>query len=86
MEIEGKAPSAKQLVSLIDRAKGAKVKVIFVQPQFSTSNAEAVARMIGGAVVPMDPLARDYLANLLAMAGKLESALGGSSGEGDGHE
>jgi len=86
VEIEGKSPSAKQLVSLINRAKEAKVKVIFVQPQFSTSNAEAVALMIGGAVVPMDPLARDYLANLAAMAGKLESALGGSAGEGDDHE
>ena len=86
VEIEGKSPSAKQLAALIKRAKGAKVKVIFVQPQFSTSNAEAVARMIGGAVVPMDPLARDYLANLAAMAGKLESALGGPAGEGDDHE
>jgi len=86
VEIEGKSPSAKQLVSLIEKAKKANVKVIFVQPQFSTSNAEAVALMIGGAVVPMDPLARDYLANLAAMAGKLESALGGSSGEGDDDE
>lgn len=86
VEIEGKSPSAKQLVALIKRARRAKVKVIFVQPQFSTSKAEAVARMIGGAVVPLDPLARDCLKNLVAMAAKLESALGGSAGEGDDDE
>jgi zinc transport system substrate-binding protein len=52
------------------------VKVIFVQPQFSTKSAEAVARAIGGAVVPLDPTAKDYLANLEIMAEKIGEALG----------
>ena len=75
VEIEGKEPGARQLAALIDRARADGVKVIFVQPQFSARSAEAVARAIGGAVVPIDPLARDYLANLEDMADKIRRAL-----------
>lgn len=75
VEIEGKEPGARALATLIDRARASGAKVIFVQPQFSPKSAEAVARAIGGAVVPMDPLAQDYLANLEAMAAKVRRAL-----------
>jgi zinc transport system substrate-binding protein len=75
VEIEGKEPGARQLAALMTRAKSEGVRVIFVQPQFSARSAEAVARAIGGAVVPIDPLAEDYEANLLDMADKILSAL-----------
>jgi zinc transport system substrate-binding protein len=78
VEIEGKEPSPKQLSLLIARAKQEDVKVIFVQPEFSTKNAQVIARAIGGAVVPMDPLARDYLKNLDMMAERIKAALSGS--------
>ena len=52
------------------------MKVIFVQPQFSSKAAATVARAIGGAVVPLDPLARDYVANLESMAASVRTALG----------
>ena len=51
------------------------VKVIFVQPQFSPKSAEAVAAAINGVVVPLDPLARNYIRNLEDMAAKIEAAL-----------
>jgi len=76
VEVEGKEPSARHLGAFIERAKVAGVKVIFVQPQFSTKSAEAVAHAIGGAVVPLDPTAKDYLANLETMAEKISEALG----------
>lgn len=72
VEIEGKEPSARQLAELIDRAKAANVKVIFVQPQFSVRSAQAIADAIDGAVVPMDDLAPDYVANLREMARKIQ--------------
>lgn len=75
VEIEGKEPTAKRLARLIDLAKEDEVKVIFVEPQFSKKSAEALAKAIGGAVVPLDPLAPDYLKNLQDMAVKLDSAL-----------
>lgn len=72
IEMEGKEPSARQLAGLIDRAKQDKVKIVFVQPQFSAKSAEAIAKAIGGTVVPIDPLARDYLANLERIAAAIE--------------
>jgi zinc transport system substrate-binding protein len=75
VEIEGKEPSARQLAGIIDRAKKDGVRVIFVQRQFSTKSAESIARAVGGAVVPIDPLARDYLANLDRMASLIEKGL-----------
>jgi zinc transport system substrate-binding protein len=77
VEIEGKSPSAKELAALIQKSKKEGVKVIFVQPQFSPKSAEAVAAAIGGVVVPMDDLARDYIHNLEAMADKVKAALSG---------
>jgi len=76
VEIEGKDPSAKQLSQLIKDAKSDKVKVIFVQAQFPARSAEAVAQAMGGAVVSIDPLARDYLKNLERMASEIGKALG----------
>lgn len=75
IETEGKAPSAKQLAKVIERAKATRAKVVFVQPQFSAASARAIADAIGGAVVPMDPLARDYLKNLEAMAATVRASL-----------
>ncbi len=75
VEIEGKEPTAKQLATLIERARTSGVKVIFVQPQFSAKSAEAVARAIDGAVVPMDDLPHDYLKALEEMADKIKAAL-----------
>jgi len=76
VEVEGKEPTARQLVHLIDEAKAQGVKVIFVQPQFSKKSANVIAKAIGGAVVPIDPLAQNYIANLREMAQKIKTGLG----------
>ena len=75
VQIGGKEPTARQLTRLIQLAGEDGVRVIFVQPQFSKKSAEALAQAIGGAVVPLDDLAPDYLKNLREMAAKLDSAL-----------
>ena len=75
VEIGGKSPPMRQVERLIADAKAAGVRVIFVQPQFSKALAETIASQIDGAVVPMDPLARDYVANLEDMAAKIKKAL-----------
>ena len=75
IEIEGKEPGAKQLARLIERAKKDRVKVIFVQPQFSMRSAGTIAKEIGGVVVPINSLARDYLANLEKIAAAVEQGL-----------
>jgi zinc transport system substrate-binding protein len=75
IEIEGKDPKPAQLKELIEHAGEKGIKVIFVQPQFSTKSAELVAREIGGEVVFADPLAEDWLSNLRQVAAKFKEAL-----------
>jgi zinc transport system substrate-binding protein len=75
VETGGSEPSARQLTHLIEEAKERGARVIFVQPQFSRQSAEAIADEIGGAVVPIDPLARDYLENFERMARTVKEAL-----------
>jgi len=75
IEIEGKDPKPAQLQALIAEARSEGIKVIFVQPQFSTKRAELVAREIDGQVVAADPLALNWLENMRLVAGKFEAAL-----------
>ncbi len=75
VEVEGKAPTPKQLSRLIAEAKADGVKVIFVQPQFDSRSSEMVATAIGGEVVPLDALAEDVKGNLLTITSKIATAL-----------
>lgn len=71
----GKSPGPRHLRHLIEQAQAEGVRVIFVQPQFAGSAARTLADGIGGAVVPIDPLARDYIENLRRVAAEIRSAL-----------
>ncbi len=75
IEIEGKDPKAIQLQKLITRAKEKKIKAVFVQPQFSSKSADIIAKAIGGRVIPADPLAADWAANLRNQALQFRAAL-----------
>ena len=74
IEIEGKDPKPAQLQELILHAREQGIKVVFVQPQFSSKNAEMVAREIGGEVVTADPLAADWTENLRTVGRKFKAA------------
>ena len=64
IEEGGKEPTAADLVHLIEQAKAHDIRVIFAEPQFNPKSAEVIAEAIGGRVVLIDPLARDYIGNL----------------------
>ena len=64
VEAEGKEPSSADVSRLVEFAKDNGIKVVFAQPQFDSKSADAIAREIGGEVVFVDPLARDYAGNL----------------------
>jgi len=68
IEAAGKQPRGRALAGLIHKARQLKIKAIFVEPQFDRRNAEKIAASLGCAVVPIDPLAADYEANLNRMA------------------
>jgi zinc transport system substrate-binding protein len=75
IEIEGKEPKPTQLKKSIDRAREHKIKVVFVQSQFSSKSAEQVAKEIGGQIAFVDPLALKWAENLREVAAKFKAAL-----------
>lgn len=76
IEFEGKSPSPAHMKRMIDLANEKNIKTIFVQTQFETSKAEAVAQEIGAEVVTIDPLAENWLAEMYSLTKKMEKALG----------
>jgi len=72
IEIDGKEPSAENLANIINITKKENIKTIFVQKQFSQKSAESIAQQINGSVVPLDPLAEDYIENLRRIGKKME--------------
>ena len=75
IEIEGKDPKPAKLKGLIDQARENNIKVIFVQPQFSSKSAGLIAKEIGGQVAFVDPLALNWTENLREVARKFKAAL-----------
>jgi len=74
-EEEGKTLTPRQLQKVIEQARAAGIRVVFVSPQFSTLQAEAIARDIGGVTGTVDPLARDYQENLRQATGAFLRAM-----------
>jgi len=68
VEQGGNEPDAQYMVRLISEAEEHGIRVVFAAPQLSTRSAEVVAREINGEVVIIDPLARDYIPNMRAIA------------------
>jgi zinc transport system substrate-binding protein len=64
IEGERKEPSAAELAEVLATARSRRVRHVFVQPQFAPLPAEAVAAELGAQLVVLDPLARDWAANL----------------------
>jgi zinc transport system substrate-binding protein len=75
VETMGRAPKGKELSAIIKLAKEEKTRVIFVQPQFDQQAAGKIAEAIDGAVVSINPLAPDYLDNMVRMADTIATAL-----------
>ncbi len=68
IEMEGKEPSSKTLGLLIEKAKQEKISVIFVQQQINRRPAESIAKAVNAQVIPVDPLAENYIENLFQVA------------------
>jgi zinc transport system substrate-binding protein len=60
IEIDGKEPTPANIHKIIKVARAEDIKVIFVQNQFSTHNAEVIANEINGRVVQIDPLSYNW--------------------------
>jgi len=81
VESGGMSPSPRHLTDVMEQARAAGTRSIFVQPQFSDTAARSVAAELGLDVVILDPLARDYPANIRRIAAALAAALGPAAPE-----
>lgn len=75
VEVEGKNPTAKRLQKLIKQAREEDIRIIFASPQFNTKSAEVIAKEIQGQVILIDPLEKEYIANLKKIASILDQAM-----------
>ena len=60
VEFEGKEPPPSRMRELIDRARKNNIKTIFVQREYDTKNAKAIADEIGAQIVLIDPLSENW--------------------------
>jgi len=75
LEIEGKEPTAGDLVKLIQLTTREGITVILLEPQFSQRFADVMAHQTGVQVMEADPLALDWEHNLWEVAGQLAERL-----------
>jgi zinc transport system substrate-binding protein len=75
VETGGKEPTAKSIADLIAKASSEQITAIFVQSQFPVSAAKAIAEAVGAVVVPLDPLAEDWLANIQRIGEALKASI-----------
>ena len=75
VQVGGQDPSASELAELIEIATEENIRVIFIQPTFNAANARAIADEINAEIAVADPLSRDWLKNLEAVAEAFAEAL-----------
>ena len=75
IEVGGQEPSAAELAALISEARQGDIKVVFAQPELSTRTAETIASELGGQVLLISPLEKDWLENMRQVAAAFASAL-----------
>jgi zinc transport system substrate-binding protein len=68
VEIEGKSPKPRVLISLIKEAKKEHVSAIFTQPEFSDAIAKVLANELHINVIKVSPLAPNWSENLIKIA------------------
>jgi len=75
IEQEGKEIQASSMVKLIKLAKEKNIKAVFVQPQFNSRAAEVIAREIDATILVLDPLAFNYIENIIDITDKIVQGL-----------
>ncbi|MBI5680874.1 MAG: zinc ABC transporter substrate-binding protein [Methanobacterium sp.] len=75
IEKNGKEPSPQEIATLIDIAQKDNIKIIFISPQFSRKSADMIASEIGGQVIVIDDMDKNYISNLNNVAEAFKKAL-----------
>lgn len=68
IQVQGKEPSPKYIVQVIEKARKLGIKTLFVSPQANPKTAQLIATEIRGTVAFANPLAEHYIENLQGVA------------------
>lgn len=68
IEIEGKDPAPQQLNTILNQARAAHIKKVFIQPQYSSKGAKLFAKELGAEVITLNPYSEDYITSMLEIA------------------
>jgi zinc transport system substrate-binding protein len=75
VEFEGKEPTPSRMRELIDRARKDNLKTIFVQIEYDTKSAKAIAGEIGAHIVLIDPLSENWQKSTMDIINALYKSL-----------
>lgn len=75
IEVQNRQSGARTLNETINRIKSLGIRVIFVQKQFSETDARMIARETETRLVQVDPLAENYLDNMKYISGVFSESL-----------
>jgi zinc transport system substrate-binding protein len=75
IEIEGKEPSASEMVEMVKLIKEKKVKKIFIQKQFSESAVDSIVEETGISTVLLDPLEENVIESIRKSAAEIKEGL-----------
>jgi zinc transport system substrate-binding protein len=79
VEFEGKEPAPSRMRELIDRMRYENLKTVFVQIEYDTKNAKAIAGETGAKIVLIDPLSENWLKSTTDIIDNLHKSLMESS-------
>ena len=74
IENQGKEPSAAYIKALMDTVRGKNVRVIFIQQEFDSKNAQTIAKELNIPVRQINPLNYDWNQELIDMANALKTS------------
>ncbi|HEY4830935.1 MAG TPA: zinc ABC transporter substrate-binding protein, partial [Waddliaceae bacterium] len=75
IEFEGKEPSPRQLTQVLQLARKAHIKKVFILEQLIGKGARLVANNLGAQIVEIDILSENYLENMRAIARNFANTL-----------
>ncbi|NGX60822.1 MAG: putative periplasmic iron-binding protein [Chlamydiae bacterium] len=67
IEMEGREPTPRYLIHLVDKARSEKIQTVFLQKQYNTKGGKRIARELNAETVYLDPYAENVLENLFAI-------------------
>ena len=78
VEFEGKEPPPSRFRELIDIARNENINTIFIQKEYDSRNADAIAGEIGAVTTVIDPLSEDWMEAVVEIITELHKSLTGN--------